>query len=330
MTGSDGAALDSGALWSSDDPAGSARLQALQAQRRYPAVWWQGPVYGLMEQVPAGWLMNSMRAWAPQEARDSLGWWLRVLARRRSTPPTEREQCWMASARLETERLNNLVVAGRRYRVVRADHFSRHSALAGPEPPRPADPPDGPDPIPADEERPRQDIMTGGLLGPAEAPGSAALLGERWEIVPEGSRVPPEVTHDAREALRTYPKIAMLPARFAVAENADGRWHVVIGPEPSPREARKALTLRLGSTLPVLQEPWQQDRAACDKAVKLLKQEQRNQLTVAGHRLRIIRIETAVRIGPAGPEPPRASDYDPDPPMTGETAELRTWDLLDE
>jgi hypothetical protein len=325
MTGSDGPALGSD-LWLADDPA----RHAWQAQRRYPAVLWQGPVYGLMEQVPAGWLMNTMRAWTPQEARDSLGWWLRVLARRRSTPPADREECWAVSARLEIERLNDLVVADRPYRVVRADQFSRHSSLAGPEPPRPADPPDIPDPIRAEGERPRQDIMTGGLLGPAQTPGSAALLGERWEVVPEGPMVPPEVTRDAREALRTHPKIAMFPPRFAVAENADGRWRVMIGPERSPREAREVLALRLTNPLSILPQPWEQDRAACEKAVRLLKQEQRNQLTVAGHRLRIIRIETAVRIGPDGPEPPRASDYDPDPPMTGETAELRTWDLLNE
>jgi hypothetical protein len=43
----------------------------------------------------------------------------------------------------------------------------------------------------------------------------------------------------------------------------------------------------------------------------------------------VIRVQTLVRVGPDGPEPVRPSDYDPEPPMTGETAALREMGLID-
>ena len=82
---------------------------------------WSGPVYGVMEQTAAGWRMDHMSCSTPQEDRDALGWQLRALARRRSTEPAAREEFWAASAVLETERRNEMVVAGRQFRVVRAD-----------------------------------------------------------------------------------------------------------------------------------------------------------------------------------------------------------------
>ena len=68
--------------------------------------------------------------------------------------------------------------------------------------------------------------------------------------------------------------------------------------------------------------------AAYRRAALRLEQERLHQVRVAGRRFRIVRVETAVRIGPDGPEPPRPSDHDPAPPLTGETEELRTWDLI--
>jgi len=82
--------------------------------------------------------------------------------------------------------------------------------------------------------------------------------------------------------------------------------------------------------IPATLQPSPQERAAYQDAARLLERERRSQLTVARRRFRIIRVETAIRAGPDGPEPPRPSDHDPDPPLTKETAELRTWDLTDE
>jgi hypothetical protein len=274
--------------------------------------------------------MDHMSCSTPQEARDGLGYQLRTLARRRSTDLAAREEFWVASAVLETERRNEMVVAGRRFRVVRADQFCRHSGLAGPEPPRPADPDTGPADEPGPAARAGKDWPAGGLLGQGEARGRGALPGERWEIVPEGPMVPPGVTRDARRALTACPQIIMLPPRFAVAENIGKGWPLVAGAVASPREARLTLATYFTAMVPAMLQPSPQERAAYQDAAGLLEHQRRSQLTVAGRRFRIIRVETAVRAGPDGPELPRPSDHDPDPPLAGETAELRSWDLTDE
>lgn len=319
--------------------AGSARLEALRAQRTHPATLWFGPTYGVMERTDAGWLMSAMSDPTPQEARDGLGWWFRILARRRSTDEVAREAYWEASALLERERLNEIVVAGRYLRVVRADQFVRYG-LTGPEPPRSTDPDAdaGADPEVgtgagagrSGSGRPGVDKLTGGLLGPAETPGSAPLLGERWEAVPKGPMVPPDVTRHAQEALATHPRIVMLSTRFAVAQQEDAYWPAQTVAIPSPREAREALATYFDRIAPVMLRPSPAELAEFRKAARLLEREQINQVTVAGRRFRIVRVETVVRVGPDGPEPPRPSDHDPDPPLTGETAELRTWDLIDD
>jgi hypothetical protein len=207
---------------------------------------------------------------------------------------------------------------------VRADRFFRYG-LTGPEPPRPTDP---------DTDRSAKhgifEKMTFGLLGPGEMPGSAALLGERWEAVPRGTMVPAEVTRDAQRALTAHPKIAMLVPRFAVAEEKDGHWPAQTGAIPSPYEARRALATYFREIVPVILQPADEELAAYRQAARRLERDRVHQVRVAGRHFRIIRVETAARIGPDGPEPPRPSDHDPDPPLTGETEELRTWDLIDE
>lgn len=324
VTGSDGAALSGDIPWSVAEVAGSARLEALRARQTHPATLWFGPAYGVMEQTGAGWLMSGMTDPTPQAARDGLGWWFRVQARRRSTAEADREDYWQASALLERERLNELIVAGRRFRVVRADRFFRYG-LTGPEPPRSTDPDIEPEALHSSH-----DLLTGGLLGPGEPPGSAALLGERWEAVPQGPMVPSEVTRDARRALTTHPLIAMLTTRFAITEEKDGHWPAQTGAIPSPYDARRALATYFREIVPVMLEPAEDELAAYRQAALRLERERTHQIRVAGRRFRIIRVESAVRIGPDGPEPPRPSDHDPDPPLTGETEELRTWDLIDD
>jgi hypothetical protein len=138
------------------------------------------------------------------------------------------------------------------------------------------------------------------------------------------------VTRDAPQALTAYPQIVMLPARFAVAENTGRGWPLVSGAVASPQEARLTLATYFTAMVPAMLQPSPQELAAYQDAARLLEHQRRSQLTVAGRRFRIIRVETAVRTGPDGPELPRPSDHDPDLPLAGETAELRTWDLTDE
>jgi hypothetical protein len=324
VTGSDGSALSGDIPWSAAAVAGSARLEALRAQQTHPATLWFGPVYGLMEQTEVGWLMSAMTDPTPQSARDGLGWWFRVMARKRSTDPAVREEYWAASALLERERSNEMVVAGRRFRVVRADRFYRYG-ITGPEPPRSTDP-DGTERAERQPFGPPAETP----LGPAEVPGSAALLGERWEAVPRGPMVPPGVTRDAQRALSTHPRVAMLAARFAVAEEKDGHWPAQTEAVPTPHDARRTLATYFTEIVPAMLRPSEDDLAAYHAAACRLRRERLHQISVAGRRFRIIRVETAVRVGPDGPEPSRPSDHDPDPPLTGETEELRTWDLIDD
>ena len=213
-----------------------------------------------MERTDAGWLMSCMTDPKPQAARDGLGWWFRVLARRRSTAEAEREEYWAASALLERERRDELTVAGRRFRVVRADRFFRYG-LTGPEQPRSTDPDTG-----RAGEHGVLDKLTGGLLGPGETPGGAALLGERWEVTPRGTMVPAEVTRDAQRALTSHPKIAMLVPWFAVAEEKDGHWQAQTGAIPSPQDARRALATYFREIVPVMLEPTDEEPAAYRQA----------------------------------------------------------------
>lgn len=306
----------------------SARAQELQARQLYPAILPAGFVYGVMEHVVGGWQMDSMQSSTPQAARDGLGWWFRVLARTRSTQEQAREEYWAASALLETERLNTLTAAGREFRIVRADQSYRYSQLAGPEPPRPGD--YGPEP--AKEKYRPAEKMTGGLLGRPQQPGSPELLGERWEFIPQGPMVPPDVTRDAVHALTAYPDIVVLPTRFAWAEQGDrALWWPLHGTSRSPREAQRSLAAWLGyhrQTAPADTAP--ADLAAYQQAETRLETEHVTRLTVAGRRYRIIRVQTVVRTGPDGPEPARPSDHDPEPPMTGETEALRGMGLIDD
>jgi hypothetical protein len=142
--------------------------------------------------------------------------------------------------------------------------------------------------------------------------------------------VPPDVTRDARRALRTHPRVALLAPRFAVAEESDGDWPARTGAIRSPRDARRALATYLREIVPAVHEPPEEELTAYREAAARLEHERLHQVRVAGRRFRIIRLETAVRVGPGGPEIPRPSDHDPDPPLTGETEEMRTWDLIDE
>jgi hypothetical protein len=268
-----------------------------------------------------------MTSSTPQDARDGLGWWFRVLARTRSTEESAREDYWAASARLESERLNELHVAGRRFRIVRGFRFYRYSRLAGPEPPRPDDPDAEPD---RKQRRKLADKLTGGLLPAPVTPGSPALLGERLDFVPRGEMVPAEVTRDAVDALTRYPEISLLAVRFAMAERRDrGLWDPRHSTQESPRGAREVLAMRFDHLDDFEPDVRDEDREAYAEAARRLETETKNQLTVAGRRFRVIRVQTLVRVGPDGPEPVRPSDYDPEPPMTGETAALREMGLID-
>ncbi|MFA1544792.1 DUF5954 family protein [Actinomadura chokoriensis] len=310
MRGSDGAALDGDLpLW--PPGRGPARLGEARALLTHPAVRWCGATYGVMERVAGGWMMSGMERTTPQDARDSLGWWFRGMARDGDVPETARAEYRRGAALLDRDRPDELTVAGRVFRVVRADRFRRFGP-DGPEPPRPADP----DALP--EPRTRRDAhrFDHGLLPDAEVPGSAALLGERWEHVPAGPAVPPEATRDARRALATHPGIARLPTRFAVAEEDGGRWPAHGPFLHSPAAVREHMAAYFDLVVPLLQGASPRVLAACRAGADLLRDgSRRAEMSLLGRRFRVTRVDYVVRRGPDGPEPPRPSEQDLDEPV---------------
>lgn len=312
MTGSDGAAVAGDLPPSSLSAAEpSARYGEARARRTHPLVLWYGPTYGVMERVPAGWMMSGMERATPQDARDSLAWWFRNLARAPGVPAAEYRA---AADLLERERPDELTVAGRVFRVVRADRFCRFG-VDGPEPPRPGDPDDLPEP------RTRRDArrFDHGLLPPALPPGSPELMGERWERTPAGRSVPAAVTRDACRALVTHPGVSRLAVRFAAAERGDGGWPPHGPFLHSPAGVREHLATYFDTIVPRMLRSPSGVLAEYRAAAALLRDgTRRTEVTVLGRRFRVVRVEYVVRVGPDGPEPPRPSDHDADEPYADE------------
>ncbi|RKS71733.1 hypothetical protein BZB76_4540 [Actinomadura pelletieri DSM 43383] len=324
MTGSDGAALAGDLPHCLSGAATSARRAEVRARRTHPLVLWYGPTYGVMERVANGWMMSGMERMTPQDARDSLAWWFRNMARNPGTPDAHRPQYREGAAFLERGRPDELTVAGRVFRVVRADRFCRFG-VDGPEQPRPTDPDDLPEP------RTRRDArrFDHGLLPPAYAPGSPELLGERWETVPDGPLVPSEVTRDARRALVTHPGIARLAVRFTAAERENGTWPPHGPFLHSPASVRDHLATYFDTIVPMMLPSSPDVLAEYRHAADLLRDgTRRTEVTVLGRRFRVIRVEYVVRVGTDGPERPRPSDYDPEEPLTGEPEGAH--DLIDD
>ncbi|SNS84135.1 hypothetical protein SAMN05443665_1010123 [Actinomadura meyerae] len=334
MRGSDGAALAAD-LPLAPPASGAERLGEVRARLAYPAVRWCGATFGVMERVPAGWMMSGMERATPQEARDSLGWWFRRLAGDPGVPAAVRAAYRRGADRLDRDRPDELTVAGRLFRVVRADRFCR-CGPDGPEPPRPGDP----DALP--EPRTRRDAgrFDHGLLPEATPPVPAAPPGDAW--VPAGPAVPPELAWDARRALATHPRPVRLPARFTVAEPDGGPRPAPHGPAPhapaphapapqgpflhgpflhSPAAVREHLAAYFDHVVPLLDGPSPDDVAAYRAAAILLRDgTRRTEISVRGHRFRVARVEYVVRRGPDGPEPPRPSERDLEEPVTDRPA----------
>ncbi|XRQ04240.1 DUF5954 family protein [Actinomadura welshii] len=324
MTGSDGAALAGDLPPSLSVPARSPRLGDVLAQRTHPVLVCHGPTYGVMERVPGGWMMSGMERESPQDARDSLAWWFRNMSRNHAVPAADRDAYRAGAVLLDRERRNQLTVAGRVFRVVRAERFCRFG-LDGPEPPRPGDPDDLPEP----RTRRGPDRFDHGLLPPGRRPGSADLFGERWEHVPEGPGTPPEAVRDARRALVTHPDVARLATRFAAAEHANGAWSPHGPFLHSPARVRDHLAVYFDTIVPKMLRPSPAVLAEYRAAAGRLRDgTRRAEVTVLGRRFRVVRVEYAVRVGPDGPETARPSDREPEDTLTGECGGLRG--LLDD
>ncbi|HEY5987873.1 MAG TPA: DUF5954 family protein, partial [Streptosporangiaceae bacterium] len=242
MNGSDGEALGADTWPGDGDVVGVlARQDATRARRAYPRTVILGPVFAVAEQAGDRWRVLRTGDFTPQGARDVLGALLRAEAAQLDgsageDATGERAQLLAAGRLLDWERRDEVIAAERRFRVARVEEFVRFGP-SGPEPPRPTDA----DPQPPWQGHRGSDPARGFLLS-CENQGRPGLVGERWDWLPAEDRVPPEVWADARRALVTHSQVALLPARFAVAEiRPNGRWRAITAATTSPQGARDTL-----------------------------------------------------------------------------------------
>ncbi|GAA3774329.1 hypothetical protein GCM10022225_72550 [Plantactinospora mayteni] len=121
---------------------------------------------------------------------------------------------------------------------------------------------------------------------------------------------------DARRRSVAYPTIMWGTPIFGFAEEVGGRWRILRLNADEPQSARDGLAShfrRLFSETPETAEH-AAERAEYETTYELLDWEPVDERTVNGRRYRIIRAQPFIRMGPDGPEPPRPTDPDPDPP----------------
>lgn len=309
-----------------DDPVSAVTEE--EAHRRsvhYPSLRIGAPLFGDAEELGGGrWRLRRLTAATPQEARDGLAHHFRTLAAQTD------DQRYAAELRaaddvLGWEKIDELRVAGRRYRIVRVDTYVRFGA-DGPEPPRATDP----DPFPPGAKvrpvRRSEDLV----VDPRQPVGIADGL-FKAHILPSyysGPRVPEDVRADSRRAVRSHPDGVLLPVEYVVAEQVDDVWEPMGAAHPTPQRARDALAFRFRVFIPQFQEPTEEEATAYARAADELDDARADELRVLDRRLRVVRVESLLRFGPDGPEPPRPSDHDPDPPAELHCLQLREQGLL--
>ncbi|WP_237404545.1 DUF5954 family protein [Actinacidiphila reveromycinica] len=304
--------------------AAPADVETWKARKAYPSTLFAGgPVFGVArERAEGGWkLRPGFAGLAPQDARDALGAHFRTRADRCAADGDEagRAQYAEAADRLDWERLDELTVAGARYRVVRAERFIRMGP-DGPEPPRATDP---------DRTHPAQPPLDPAADLAIASGGEATLPPgvlrvELLTALRKNGSVPRDVREDSRAAARSHPGGVLLPATFMAAEREGGRWRPQsTGTAATPRDARDGLAMQLRVMVPWQRELTDEEHESYKRAADLLDTEQLDELDVAGRHFRIIRVERLIRTGADGPEGPRRSDADPVPPALVHDRQLR-------
>lgn len=294
-----------------------------------PRLMTVGTEFLCLEEAESRWSVLSAGHIAPQDARDSLACEFRT--RERDTEDeAERAELVRAYELLDRERIDEMRVAGRRYRIGRLERFCEVGP-DGPVLPLPTDPDD--EPGTRAEHAPRR--VLGAINVNARTASEAAML--RYEL---RNKTPadgdPRMQHDAWDALNTYPRVMIMPTEFALAQQEDdGSWTRVYSLKPTPQAVRDALASSLrfecgadhpdpetAKFLTGLPSPGPERVAELCAAADMIDRERPSDFTAAGRRYRIARTEQLIRLGNDGPEPPRPSDPDPEgPPATYEDLE---------
>ncbi|WP_267900729.1 DUF5954 family protein, partial [Micromonospora craterilacus] len=123
-----------------DDPVGAVtEHDAVSRARAYPIIRIGAPLFGHAVDLGDGrWQVHALFDDTPQDARTTLAHRLRERLLD-TTDPALAAEVTAAAQILDREKVDEVVVAGRSHRVVRADSFARFGP-DGPEPPRPSDP----------------------------------------------------------------------------------------------------------------------------------------------------------------------------------------------
>ncbi|MFC9294059.1 DUF5954 family protein [Streptomyces sp. NPDC057011] len=310
---------------------------AVDAVARAGDVVVRGPLFGVAARHPGDgprWrVVIAVTDGCPQQARDGLNSLLWFRAKDEAHDRAERRELLAAVARLESERVDELVVAGTRYRVVRAEEYAG-SGADGIEPPRPTDP----EPAVPDWDRgSREPEVDGGLLLDPDTPLAPSQALERLALrglCYAGERFPEAVRDDSRRALDTHPDVLLLPPTFTVVEQSGARgWKPVSGPHATAHAARKSLDFaltwmwpRMHGHIPIDADPRTDARnpapdgprpaelAAYAEAADALRAGLVNRLEFQGAVYRVARTRRLLRWSPDGPEGPRPSDVNTQDP----------------
>ncbi|MEV6399745.1 DUF5954 family protein [Streptomyces sp. NPDC051907] len=296
--------------------------EAWRARKNYPRLMTAGlPVFFYTKELEqGGWEILGTGGDTPQSARDGLAAYLRRNAE-------GRRKMLAAAEKLDWVAMDEVRVAGQRYRVVRAEQFVRMGP-DGPEPPRPSDP----DPARPGEAYRVPSRVHGFVVDPHTESGVSEgfLRLDLMRSATHAKAVPAAVHADSVRARDTHPGVVVLPAEFGIAEKCEGRWRPHGGSSTTPQGARDGLAMHFRVFAPVMLKLDEEERAEYARAADRLDEKRGVGLSVAGTGYRVVRVETAVRVGPDGPERPRPSDHDPEPPVGPHIKQLKADGLLKE
>jgi hypothetical protein len=298
--------------------AAAAEADARDAAARFGHYVIRGPLFGLAaraEDEKAWRVLTAVSLGDPQAARDSMQSKLWFRAKDEAKDRTQRRELLQAVARLETERLDDLMVLGVRYKVIRADEiiYTHDGTIEGlrPTDPEPADPEWG--------TQQKGSALDAGLVIDPATPVSPMAAAERHalgDLHYTAARYPEDVRADSAHALHTHPAVIVLPPAFAVLEETPGTWTPLGGLFTCAQEARKQLHFLLDWLWPRMPHdgggftPEQYRQAAA----QLRAEPRASQYELLGRRFVVARMTRVLRIGPDGPEGPRPSDVDASDP----------------
>lgn len=295
--------------------------QAWRARSAYPNfASLGGAAFGIVRELETGgWQLSrdSMDPW-PQDTRDTMGHYFRVMAAEHPDDSETHAAYMRAAVRMDWEAIDEQTVLGTRFRVIRAEQIIR-TGPSGPEPPRPSD-------AERSSRAERKGIAShtlhvtedGFVIDPFNSTtmSQGILTMELLKTIVQASPATGKAREDLERAAYTHPGGVLLPAAFTVARLTRGKWGpITMLMSTSPRDARESLVGYLRVSLPYDLDLTDEQRAPYNAAADTVENENVDEVSVAGNRFRVIRVERLVRIGPDGPEGPRPSDPDPQPPV---------------